>query len=454
MLQRKRELITVFLITLLPLHALAVTVLTKVVGEVGGPMAIIAIWKEMLLLIIVGFAFFEIIRRGFQKKFDALDALIVLALLYSLLIHPWDASNGKISYLYGFRYDFVPLIAFLILRRVQWSQEFWKAAGKVLVLMGSLVAVYGLLTLILPDRWFLWLGYSALHSLYIPDGPIAAFQFVSETGIRRIQSTFSGPNQLGLWLLLPFALSLRSKPMSMWRICSIVMMFAIFFTFSRAAWIGALVVVVLFLRSLVRRRAIALGVLAIIMIGISATLMFPTVILRPLSSSAHLARPLQAIRMIVDHPIGHGLGYAGPASNRISDACVFLPPESDTSWATPFPNLCVFVLGGQVQPTDRDCRCPVLPENWYLQWGVEMGVVGLIIALLIPFFVLRQLMQRKEGETFAVFIALSVAALFLHAFEDSAVSYTLWILLSGTLPLWRVQKAPSSSSISADSTLI
>jgi hypothetical protein len=173
---------------------------------------------------------------------------------------------------------------------------------------------------------------------------------------------------------------------------------------------------------------------------------------------------MEAISIMSDHPFGLGLGTAGPASNRGTDTCVHLLPQDDPAWAKPISNLCVFLGTVQVQPTDRACNCPLLTENWYLQWGVEMGWVGLLLSLVlagIVFVRLKRLATSDERlaslssptlpatryplpispfqlfafSIFLVFLGLSVAALFLHAWEDAAVAYTVWIILGTILTL-------------------
>jgi len=150
---------------------------------------------------------------------------------------------------------------------------------------------------------------------------------------------------------------------------------------------------------------------------------------------------VEAAKVMVANPFGLGLGSAGPASNRVSDACVYLPEDGDASWAADRPDLCVFLGEKQVQPDDRECSCPFLPENWYLQIGVELGIMGFALFILIIFFVIRMLRQSKDyslGEGVLLgFVGISIAALFLHAWEDSAVAYTLWVL-AATYPVSKV----------------
>lgn len=433
-LQTIRERLTLALLVVLPLHALLVTIGTKLLASSGHPpLEVLAIWKELLLILIVGIALLEI--AGAKKwlnvitKWDALDWCIVLACIYGLFP---SLAQTKISfqYLLGFKYDLFPLLAFFILRRVSWTESFQKSAAKTLVIMGGVVAAYGIATAFLPMSFFTSLGYSDLHSLYNADGPLAAFQQIGGTAIRRIQSTMSGPNQLGLWLLIPLGI-LMMKVMKKrvdsgeWVVGS-MMVIALIMTFSRAAWIGAAVMGVVAIVSSKRfsRTQLAGGAVALVILAGFGFALFPSVLVRVQSSTGHIQRPLEALRMIVAHPFGQGLGTAGPASNAVSDTCVEQPKGADISWAKDRQDLCIFVEGAQVQPVGRACDCPVLTENWYLQWGVEMGWVGLILSVLIVVFALR-LQPKNLG-----FLGVAVAGLFLHSFEDAAVAYTLWLLMS------------------------
>ncbi|HRH93764.1 MAG TPA: hypothetical protein PKV72_04520, partial [Candidatus Peribacteria bacterium] len=163
----------------------------------------------------------------------------------------------------------------------------------------------------------------------------------------------------------------------------------------------------------------------------------PASVLRLASSRGHLEKPLHALQLIGEHPFGIGLGTAGPASNRFSDTCVELEAGADATWAQEHPDLCVMVGGTQVQPA-KPCDCPLLPENWYLQIGIETGVLGLLLFLSLLAVVWNSLLKLKVSVPLAVPVALmlagvSVAALFLHAWEDAATAYTVWILVAAAL---------------------
>ncbi len=451
MVPRLREFLTLALIALLPFHALGVTVFTRIVsGPNQPPMGVFALWKEVLLGIVLFLAVFEWITKIVKRKHelrvtsyeffsvDVIDACILL-LAVDLLLVTFIRTPELVtrSLIYSIRYDLVPLAAFFILRRVDWSAWFVRRAPIVLVAGAGIAALYALITFILPESFFSLLGYSDLHSLYVPGRPIAAFQQIGGTALRRVQGPMSGPNQLGIWLAaaLPFVWSLRSTTHpAMRRIAAALLLFAIVLTFSRAAWIATAVVLVIALWPQLQRLSVtAVTTLCIGILAISVTvlLLFPSVILRVESSLDHLRNPLEALTIMVHEPLGRGLGSAGPAHNRVADACVFVEEGSDVAWAAPHADLCVFAGATQVQPIGRACTCPLLPENWYLQLGVEGGWIAFIAFIALIVVLLRRVHQSSHPlarQTFLAFLAVSIAALFLHAWEDAATAYAAWIL--------------------------
>lgn len=446
MVSRIRERLVLVLLALLPFHALGVTVLTRAVaGPNHAPLGALALWKEALLAIILVLACIEWVTTKGQgdqdaKRLDVLDVCIVIVtfcLLFASLLASWSLGFSP-SFFYGIRYDLVPLAAFVILRRVPWSQTFLKKLPVVLAGAVFLGVLYGLLTLVLPASFFATLGYSDLHSLYVPSGPVAPFQQIGGTALRRMQGAMSGPNQFGIWLaaLLPVVLALGGR----WRrFVAPLALLAIVLSFSRAAWIAAAAVMLVSLWPALRKSSVtAVGVLCIGILALFATAfaLFPSVILRIESSSDHLKNPMTALGIMVREPLGRGLGSAGPANNRVSDACVLLQKGSDILWAAAHPQLCVFVDGVQLQPAldTKKCHCALLPENWYLQLGVEGGWVAMIAFIALIILVIRRLWPTPPA---LGLLAVAIAGMFLHAWEDAAVAYASWILCAIAItPTW------------------
>jgi hypothetical protein len=438
MLPRLRERLTLVLLALLPFHALGVTLLTRVVaGPNQAPMGALALWKEALLAVVLLLALIEIVRSGDLKKALKLDRFdtCILVLAAALAVTSFLAGTPLAQIAYGIRYDLVPLAAFVILRRVPWGDAF--LARLPFVLGGAVLAavVYGLLTLAMPASFFTALGYSDLHSLYIPSGPVAPFQQIGGTALRRLQGAMSGPNQFGIWLaaLLPVVLALGGR----WRrFVAPLALLAILLSFSRAAWIAAAAVMLVSFWPALRKLSVtAVTVLCVGILALSAAVLafFPSVILRLESSADHLRNPIEALGIMVSEPLGRGLGSAGPAHNRVSDACVLLEAGSDASWAAPHADLCVFVGGEQVQPAGKECSCPLLPENWYLQLGVEGGWIAMFAFMALVVLLIRRLWPTPPAMGL---MAVAIAGLFLHAWEDAAVAYTTWILAAITLTFW------------------
>lgn len=487
MLKRIRELLTVILLVCLPLHALLVTVGTKIIlGPGFAPLPMLAFWKEGILGLILVIAFCEIIHglitRKTSLKFDVLDLCILGLIVLSIAVTAfhWPVSIGRLAL--GIKYDFVPLVAFIVLRRVSWSDWFGLAIQLYVLVIGGLIALYGLATLILPDSFFRFLGYSDAHSLYIVNKPLSAFQQIAESGVRRIQSTFSGPNQLGLWLLLPWSFgvawfvdrvlvtrySLLDRIKQFFRrneqratsnvlrpfLFLLLIGSALFFSFSRSAWIGGFVIVVAVAAMSIPRKILwkvsAIAGASLIVLGIVVTLAFPKVFFRLSSSRGHIEHPIEAWHRMWASPLGEGLGVVGPASARGSDTCVMLRPQDDPSWAKSSPHLCIFLGDRQVQPepTAYTCKCPWHPENWYLQIGVELGVIGFVLFILLIVLILRRFNAERRAQNAELsaslctlhsalglaFLGVSMGALFLHAWEDAAVAYSIWVILSTVLP--------------------
>src|SRR3989344_5151884 len=123
MLQTVRERLTLVLLAVLPFHALLVTGTTQfLVGPGHAPLPALAIWKEVLLSVILVIAFLEWIKKPYVI-FDLIDRVIIGLLALSVAATLFGHRDIGL-YLLGFKYDFVPLIAFMALRRGSWSKAF------------------------------------------------------------------------------------------------------------------------------------------------------------------------------------------------------------------------------------------------------------------------------------------------------------------------------------------
>jgi len=506
MLQRIRHHLVFLLIVLLPFHALFVTLGTKLIEGYGhAPLTWLAIWKEALIALIFLIGIIELagvngkklfaLAKGRQWNFRlSAPVLCILGLLLiALLLVAGGVPSSFASFIFGFKYDFVPLIFFLLLAQLQWDEEFLRSRMfPALLIVGGIVAAYGIFTFFLPQSFFTLLGYSDAHSIYAPGSSLSAFQQVSDTGIRRIQSTFSGPNQFGLWLILPWSIGIvrllssseaakrRSREVSSPKqslessrlfgrdsleksLFLILTASALFLTFSRSAWIAAFIIVMVAM-GMTQKRSALVTRYSLLVTGLLVSVLLiwfisPELLLRSISNRHHFERTREGIISIIQKPFGYGLGTAGPASNRTSDACIYFEEGADISWAQDRSDLCLFIGKTQVQPTidQKVCHCPILPENWYVQIGIELGILGFALFLLLTFFVLNRLLALRYTQIFLTFLGISIAAMFLHSWEDSAIAYTVWGLVGVALSSSEARSAESrglsthSSSLRSDS---
>ena len=466
MLQLWRERLTILLLCLLPFHAFFVTVGTKILqGQHKSPPLLLSVWKEAFILLLLFLVVIEIV---YSKKirqffiFDRLDIALISFTVLALCVSYMQHVPVK-QLAYGFKYDLWPLWIFFICRRVTWSTEFVTNAVRSLLYTGSIVALIGFVFLVVPSSFLEWLGYSETHSLYLPHKTTAAFQAIGDTGIRRLQSVLSGPNQAGLWLLLPASLAtvtyfikktktLKKDMPTFYVARYLLITFAILLTLSRSAWVALFVILLYAIAVIGGKNSVKKSIRRFVIIGsvpiIAVLLIAPSIVLRAVSNADHIQKPLVALQSIWQHPFGLGLGSAGPASHHVRDVCLDVPSGANITWAKPYPELCLFMNSTQIVPTDRTCTCPFITENWYLQIGVETGILGGLLFLYCIFTVIKMLYVKKFTWEIAItmyIIGISIAAIFLHAWEDTAVAVSAWVLLATVLPLENKKVAVSSS---------
>ena len=112
---------------------------------------------------------------------------------------------------------------------------------------------------------------------------------------------------------------------------------------------------------------------------------------------------MNGLHGISDHPLGAGLGTSAGVGQRFSD----------TAFIT---------------------------ENYYLQMGIEIGVIGMIMFILLTITVIKYLNRAAKrvpdlplGAMRLAMIGMAVGAVLLHTWTDFAVSWTAWGLAGAVL---------------------
>lgn len=436
----------VVIVVLMPFHAL----LTTWAGSNFGNLLWWRAWKEVFLFVLIlGASTLFIIDKKLRSVIwartinKAILGYAVVLLTASSLFRPLDSD----AFAQGIAINIRFLVFFVL---VQMVLQYRTLSRKLLFLLISVPAVgvvfFGVLQmLVLPKNFLQWFGYD--KQLTIPP----FFTVDEQLSELRYASTVSGPNTLGAYLLLPFAVVAGSvsltksrwqKVAGKWQMIlmklTILLGIAAFGvvlygTQSRSAWIALLVSVAAFGVLKIRGKArmlliaIALGaalVGSVVVYQFKETAFVQNVILHDnsetggevSSNNARLEAYRDAVSDIKQNPLlGCGVGCAGPASIRHQEGVK-------------------------------------IAENYYLQIAQEAGLIALALFLVIIFLVAKELYKKPEDTLalalLSLLIGLSVANVLLHTWADETLAYLWWFTAAVVLyGRGEIKKVSSSDSV-------
>lgn len=406
------------IIALLPIHAFLSTWL---ISNFGYP-EIFKAWKEILLLLLLPVALYLIyadkeLRKTIFKPTVNKIIFIYFGLNILLVLTSQNANEAEVVGLtYNLRFLAMFLLAQILVLKL--DAKYIRDWAQKLLSVGILIVIgFGFLQFfILPDDFLRHFGYGV--------DTILPFQTIDQnSSFVRINSTLRGPNPLGLFMILvlsivgswwvkrPSWLKNRSWVLGAITIMSLVTLFA---SQSRSGWLGVGVALAVFawLKFPKQRKVFASLLLGLIVAGFLIIGIFrnsdfiqntvfhvdPGESTSINSSEAHWQASNKAVKDTIQHPLGQGPGSAGPAS--------FYADQTK------------------------------IAENYYLQIGQELGIVGLGLLLIIFWLVALNLYKQRKflwpSLLLASFIGLNIASLFLHTWAQDEVAI-LWWGLAGTL---------------------
>jgi O-antigen ligase len=191
------------------------------------------------------------------------------------------------------------------------------------------------------------------------------------------------------------------------------------FTYSRSAWLGAIVALALlvwyFLPNSLRKMALLLAVVAVLAGagGISQLRHNDTVqntvfhsdensAAYVSSNAARSSAMTEGLREVWQQPFGRGPGTAGPASYRNFSA-------------------------------------PRIAENYYIQLAQEVGVVGLALFVAINLLLVNELWRRRRDPLALVLLAslvgITLVNMLSHAWADDTLAVLWWGLAGVAMSL-------------------
>lgn len=405
--------LTMVMLLLLPFHAFLTVWGSSLVGHYTA----LRLWKEVLLAV-CGVGVLYLLLTDQKIRVQTLSRRLIWTILaYMALTVAWgllalnqhDVTPKALGY--GLIIDLRFLAFFLVtwavaLRmgrlRLHWQWlVYWPAVGVIII---GLLQIF-----ILPHDVLRHFGY----------GPntIPAVETINHNRhYFRIASTLRGANPLGAYLIVPISLLtvLLVRPKRTWREGVLLAAAAIvlLFSFSRSAWIGAVISVAIVLALTVgsakmRRITLAAGItLAVIaaglLIGLRNNPRFQNFAFHTQTNSTsqhssnegHTTALKAGLSDFRHDPLGRGPGTAGPAS-------VYNAPH------------------------------PVrIAEDYYIQVGQESGWLGLVLFLVINVGVGYLLWLRRSDplalSLFASLIGLTFVNLLSHAWADDTLAYIWW----------------------------
>lgn len=380
--------------------------------------------KEIILLI-AGLALIYTYTRSYltDKKYTIiLTRLDYLIFVYIVVLSIVTLSTTGIrGLIFGGRYDFAFLLTYLI--AYHWYRLLAQPLSYYLRIFlfssGSMLFISGLLKWPLHEDLLLYFGYSGNPSAWDFGGAPPIFHGIDGANVRRFQWLLDWPNTMWAFLIIfsgIFAYFFRFRPKWYFAIGIVLMgLFGmVFYTYSRSAIIGLIfaytVVLVLSLWSLwrlYRMQLISVFIMLTLILGSIAVLYSGramAIVGRAWSTAWHSERMLNGIHRTIEHPLGQWLGSAGPAYryvNRLSGTNSNKTAELDRYY---------------------------IPESWYIQQFIEWGYIWGILFLLIMLSLFISLI-RIHPILGWLFAGVGIMNLFLHTFESSVISLSLFLLV-------------------------
>lgn len=366
------------------------------------------------LLLSVGLVFWRRAYENDQKYLWFLGLAISYGLIHLLV---WrlnteiDANNAILATAYNSRVLGYALLAWGA-AMVYPGKIRIQEVTKLLLIVSSIVCLLGIVQYVLPKDILTHAGYS------LERGVKPVFFIDDKPDLPRIMSTLRDPNSLGAYLILPMiilVLTWLRRPSARMMLSGLLILhgWALMLTFSRSAWLGALISVLVVVAWNYKHRLSKLlrsywpvAALAII------TLIFGGFLLRDQyfvqnaifhsdenttltnSNELHLDYAQKGIEGIINQPEGHGPGTAGLVSIR----------NKNTG---------------------------MLTENYFIQIGYEVGLAGLTVLLVAMGLILHCLWLKKGSlpqALIASFVGITICSLLLLTWSNEAVAAQWWLL--------------------------
>jgi hypothetical protein len=398
---------------LLPFHAF----LTVWGASFVGHYTLLRLWKEVILLLMTAAAVVLLGRDSKLRKLFFSNRLMQAVGLYALLsfvvggiafaaggVNKTALGDGL---LLNLRFLLFFVLTWLTTQKTDVLRRLWRR-----LLLGPAIAV---VAIGLTQRFLL--PYDVLKHFGYNSSTIYPYETIDhKRAYLRVQSTLRGANPLGAYLVLIITAALQWLLVRRNRLAPAALIIAadlvLFFSGSRSAMLGtllsALVLLYVGLPTARMRKVLLLAAATLIVIvaGLSVALRNNDHVQNTVlhtdehslssesSNEGHATLLKKGIVDVLHHPLGTGVGTAGPASVHNNHP-------------------------GKVA------------ENYFVQIAQEVGWIGFALFAVIYIGVVWRLWQQRQDDDlslilFASLIGITFVNLLSHAWTDDTLAYIWW----------------------------
>jgi hypothetical protein len=436
----------VVLLAGLPFNGILLDVFARSIGGTGLARYTLAGWHDALALGIVFAAAVLVLRhRRWPVRSVATIAVVVLTVGVAGLPLAPDLPAA----LYAYRTIFLPVAVMAAITLIAHLEGLpirsAATAGTAVVVSGLLASAFA--------WWQVYGGaYGYLNTYFRTSaGTLPAAYSATHVVQPRAIGTFHSPNEFGAFLVLATIVALTPGILPLGRArpwIGVALGLALVLTFSRSAWVGAIVATVVIAILLGRRlgrpdparlRAVARATLApaVTFVGVAVLVLMTSGGARFLEASLRGAEPsaqthLGAVQDVITDVIN------GPDESAVPGPTPGSANDPTPSWLRPGSVGRILVGDGLGTAGPKSTRFSGAEptrhsEIWFLNFAWQVGLIGfalagmLVLAILVALF--RQRSRSWPAAAIGGLLALGAGAVFIPVLDEPAVSFPLWALI-------------------------
>jgi hypothetical protein len=387
------------LIILLPFNALINTFFSEKIG-----IDLFKFWKEGLFgILCLGFLF----KRPF--KLPKIDKFWWVGLSFFVLVVGYTAFvSGFMDFFRVMRLELLPILGIFVFWLVGNNLD-EKDKTKLMHLGIGATFVSVLISLFLMigygNEILVKIGYRMDWSTFYAGEALAFCQKIENSELCRFQGFLSGPNQMGIYMVLMLATGLVYLRQHLLKWTWVLFCMSIIaLTFSRSSMLAAIVMLFSYFvwnhKDWIIKHKIKVFMGILIGVIASLGLFFDEIIMffdRPESNSERLKLMKEGLNVWKENFIfGAGAGEVGPNSRVMAETAI-------------------------------------IPENWFLQVAGQFGLVGLGLFGGWYLGLIQNLLSKKAWGAGLLMLAILIPLNLLHSFEAASFVYALSIFVGFSL---------------------